>query len=546
VMDQPSSSETFELREYIAVLRSRKWTVLLVTVLLVGLALMLSVRQTPQYRGTSRLLVKGLPQDASGAVEPPNLDTEAQIVISEPVGQRVIDELQLSIPPRDLIDGLQVAAVTDIAEVLELTYSSTDPELARDIPNAFAQEYIKYKQEQATDVLEKGEQAINTQIESVERRLSEVTRELEQTDPKTDSALAETLETERSSLTARLGVLQQRADDFRARLPTDLSGGQLLEAAALPTSPYAPNHIANGARAFVVGLVLGIGLAFLRERLDDRLRGRQDLTASVGLPILASVPRFPLSSKKAREIVLISQPRGSASEAYRSLRTQLQFLSGQHQIKSLLVTSPSEGEGKTVTCVNLAVAFAQAGRRVVLMSSDLRRPTLEEYFGLSNREGLATWLMAEDREPWGLIRDPGIDNLRVVPTGPVPPNPAELLSSDRLTRLIGIIEANSDLLIIDSPPVLAVADAAILATHVDATVLVVEAEKTQRSAATLATEELQRVGAGLLGSILNGFDPEGSPYYAKTYGRLYEQDDTRNESRAKPSKKQRSRLSFRR
>lgn len=546
-MDRPSSSETFELREYIGVLRSRKWTIALVTTLCVAIALLLSYRQTPQYRGTSRLLVKGLPADASGEIQPPNLDTESQIVLSEAVGERVIDELALSMAPRDLIDGLQVAAVTEVAEVLELTYSSTDPELARDVPNAFALEYIEYKRDQTTEALESGEEVINSQIESVQQRLTEVTQEIEETNPRTDSALAQTLETERSSLIARLGVLQQKADDFQARRPNDLAGGQLLEAASLPGSPYAPNHPANGARAFAVGLALGIGLAFLRERLDDRLRGRQDLEAAIGVPTLATVPKFPVSSKKGREIVLISQPRGSASEAYRSLRTGLQFLSGQEQIKSLLLTSPSEGEGKTVTSVNLAVAFAQSGRRVVLISADLRRPTLEEFFGLDDREGLTTWLMAEDRELWGLIRDPGIDNLRVIPTGPLPPNPAELLSSTRLTHLINVLESHSDLVIIDSPPVLAVADAAILSAHVDATLLVVEAEKTQRSAATLAVEELRRVGAGLLGSVLNGFDPETGPYGRKAYVGLYERaEDSSGKRKSKASKKSRSRASSRR
>lgn len=546
-MDQAPATETFELREYIGVLRSRKWTVLTVTLIVVALALVMSVRQAPLYRGTARLLVRGLPEDASGSVRPPNLDTEAQLVISEPVGQRVIDELGLPMPARELIDGLKVGAVTEVAEVLELTYSSSDPQLARDVPNAFALEYIEYKREQTSNALENGEQAINAQIDSVERRLTEVTKEIEDTSPQADSALAQTLETERSSLIARLGVLQQRSDDFRARRPTDLAGGQLLEAASLPTAPYSPNHAANATRALVLGLALGIGLAFLRERLDDRLRGRQDLESSIKLPVLAAVPRFPISSKKTREIVLISQPRGSASEAYRSLRTGLQFLAEQNQIKSLLLTSPAEGEGKTVTCVNLAVAFAQSGRRVVLISADLRRPTLEAYFGLNDNEGLTTWLMAEDKEPWGLIRDPGIDNLRVVPTGPIPPNPAELLSSPRLTSLIDLVEANSDLVIIDSPPVLAVADAAILSTHVDATVLIVDAERTRRSAAALATEELQRVGAGLLGSVLNGFDPQGAPYDRKRYVGLYETlPETSDKPESRSSKKQRSRLSFRR
>lgn len=542
-MSQASFNETFELREYAAVLRTRKWTILLITTLVVGLALLLSVRQEPLYRGTARLLVKSLPEDASGTIQEPNLDTEAQIIISEPVAERVKDELGLQNSPQELIDTLQVAAVTDVAEVLELSYSSPDPELAGEIPNAFALEYIEYKEDQTRQALESGERAIQAQIDAVEQRLAEVTQAIEEAGPQEDS---DTLETERSSLLARLGVLQQKADDFQARRPINLSGGQLIETAKQPGSPYSPNHIANGLRAMVIGLALGIGMAFLRERLDDRLRGRHDLEAAIGFPVLATVPRFPTANKKAQEIVVISQPRGLASEAYRSLRTGLQFLSGQKHIKSLLLTSPSEGEGKTVTTVNLAVAFAQSGRRVILVSADLRRPSLETYFDFGNEKGVTSWLSAEHQDPWGLARESGIANLLIVPTGPVPPNPAELLASPRLTQLIDVLEMNSDLVIVDSPPVLAVADAAILATHVDATVLVVDSQSTHRSAAVLAAEELQRIGAGLIGAVLNMFDPVGTPYHQYEYLSHYDEAAKRDGAKRDRGKKSKSRLSLRR
>lgn len=545
-MDEPTFSNAVDLREYLAVLRARKWSIFLVTAIVVGSALFFSYRQTPLYAATTRLLVKGVPTDSSGFVALPNLQTEAEILNSEPVALRVISDLDLDIAPRALIDGVEVEPAAETAQVLALSYTSPDPALARDIPNSFAANYISHKEEQAREAIELGREALENQITAVQNNLNAVTREIDEIG--NDEVLAATLENERSTLIARLGVLQQRLDDYQARQPLNLAGGEIIEPASLPGSPSSPDHVRNGLLALFLGVVLGVGLAFLRERLDDRLRGRDDLERALQVPVLVTVPKFPSTSKTGDEIVTISQPKGSASEAYRSLRTNLQFLSVQRELRSVLITSPSAGEGKTATAVNLAVAFAQAGKRVVLVSADLRRPTLDRYFGIPNQEGLTTWLMAADRELWGLIRDPGIDNLRIVPCGPIPPNPAELLSSTRVTELIDLLEANADLVLIDSPPALAVADAAILATHVDGTLLVVDAHGTNRSAASRAAEELQRVGAGLLGSVLNSFDPSASPYYQQAYysSHYYSSDPSPHQvdvGEARAARK--SRISFR-
>lgn len=519
-MDPEHDSKLPQLRDYLAVLRARKWTIALVLLVVAGAGIGLSLRQTPMYSATARLLVKGIPTDASGYVPPPAMETEAEIVASEPVAERVIEDLDLATTSQQLLDVLQVELVSERAAVLSLSYSSTSPEMAHDIPLAFAEQYIQYKTEQAQEALDEGRASIEAQIEAVQTRLSSTTQELAESEQENET-FVQTLEAERDTLIARLGVLQQRLDDFEARQPVDLSAGQVIQPPVIPTSPSSPNHLQNGLAAATLGLLVGIGLAFLRERLDDRIRGQDDLERAIDAPVLATVPRYATRSKAGRDIVTISQPRGSASESYRTLRTNIQFLSVQKELQSLLVTSPAAGEGKTATAVNLAVAFAQAGRRVVLVSADLRRPTLEEYFGISNAAGLTTWLMAEDQELWGLICDPGVDNLRVIPAGPIPPNPAELLASRRLSEMIGILETNSDLVLVDSPPALVVADAAILGPRVDGMLLVLDAQRTTRSAAARAAQELGRAGASLAGAVYNGFDPSGSPYYQTYYSADY-------------------------
>lgn len=187
----------------------------------------------------------------------------------------------------------------------------------------------------------------------------------------------------------------------------------------------------------------------------------------------------------------------------------------------MLITSPSAGEGKTISTANLAVALAQAGQRVIVVSGDLRRPAIEDHFNLDKRArsgGLSTFLSGQDGDLFELIRDPGIQRVRVLPSGPVPPNPAELLASPRLGELVAELEEACDLVLFDSPPLLAVTDSAILASKVRAAILVIDANSTHRSAALRAKEELERNGGVLLGSMLNAFDPASSPYGYGSYG----------------------------
>jgi capsular exopolysaccharide synthesis family protein len=275
--------------------------------------------------------------------------------------------------------------------------------------------------------------------------------------------------------------------------------------------------VRNAALAAFLGLAIGVGLAFLRERLDDRFRGGSDVEEALEAPVLAMVPKFSADGKAGATLITTSETKSVASEAYRGLRTNLQFVLAQRGGKSIVITSPSAGEGKTITTANLAVTLAKAGVRTVVVSADLRRPTLERYFGVDKRHGLSTFLDSSDAAPWDVIRDPGMPNLRIVTSGPIPESPAELLVSPRLGQLLDFLEANCDITLIDSPPILAVSDAAIIASRVSGTVLVIDASTTARSASVHARDQVERAGGELVGVVLNSFDPSSSPYYAPYY-----------------------------
>jgi capsular exopolysaccharide synthesis family protein len=211
-------------------------------------------------------------------------------------------------------------------------------------------------------------------------------------------------------------------------------------------------------------------------------------------------------SQNGTGLVMMQAPRSAAAEAYRTLSTNIQFSSLDRSIKTLLVTSVGQDEGKSIVLANLAITMAESGRKVVMVDCDLRRPSLHQVFGVSDQPGLTSMVLNEEMQP--PLRPTSIANVSLLPAGPLPPNPAELISSDRFTRVLAAIGADADVVLIDAPPVAAVADATILAARVDGVLLVVDSGRTRRDTARRATEQLQRVGAHLLGAVLTNVKAE--------------------------------------
>jgi capsular exopolysaccharide synthesis family protein len=225
------------------------------------------------------------------------------------------------------------------------------------------------------------------------------------------------------------------------------------------------------------------------------------------------------------ELISIDAPRSASSEAYRTLRTNLQFVQHGEDVRVFIVTSGALGEGKTTTVANLGVALAQAGRRIVLVSCDLRRPRLHKFFDLQNETGLSSVLSGQSDLATAMQRAKNLDNVILLASGPIPPNPAELLASDRMRRVVDELRRAADFVIIDTPPLFAVSDALPLAALSDGAILVADAVATTRTAVRHARQQLDQVGARVLGGVLNNFDPYASRYsysqdgyrYAYTY-----------------------------
>jgi capsular exopolysaccharide synthesis family protein len=215
-------------------------------------------------------------------------------------------------------------------------------------------------------------------------------------------------------------------------------------------------------------------------------------------------------TEKLKDLITISDPRSPISEAYRTLRTNLDFASLDQALKSIIVTSAGVGEGKSTTLANLAVVSAQAGRKVILVDADLRRPTLHQLFDLSNEAGLTTMVLDESTLASPPIQETGIEDLSVLTSGPLPPNPAELMGSRRMTEVIVALAEWAEQIFFDTPPVVAVTDAAVLATKVDGVLLVVSSGKTRREYARTAVQRLEQVNARLVGTVLTNVQAGGS------------------------------------
>ena len=326
-------------------------------------------------------------------------------------------------------------------------------------------------------------------------------------------------------------------DQQTVYLPEDQQGNALRVAqpALTPTDPIGPMPLRNGLLAAFLGLLIAAGLVWLLEYLDDTIKTPESLEQSTGLATLGVVPKHGAKDSIEAHALVSSRKGNPATEAYRLVRTNLEFASVDHELRSILVTSTSSGDGKTTVAANMATILAQANRSVILVDADLRRPTLHTIFGTSNAVGLSSLLLNPDASPQNNLYATKAPGLRVLPSGPIPPNPAELLASPRLPVVLAKLTELADIVIFDSPPIMAVADPVILANRVDGTLIVVDSSRTRAEALQRSIDQISKSGTLLLGGILNKLPRRHGGYYSYYYQGAYGGDSSSgDESDATP------------
>jgi succinoglycan biosynthesis transport protein ExoP len=517
-------TDVTRLSDHVAILR-RQWRIPVVLLILGAAAgFGLSMRQETVYGAESRLLLEPTTSEATGGrvMDPTEVSTLAQLVESARIADRVIEELDLDLSPDDLLDSVTVTTVEQ-TRVVTITVQRPTAQEAADVADSFAEQYIAYQLEAAAGIEAATRDALFEQRGLVIEELNEVRTELEGA---TDEEQREGLQAQIDGLLVRQAEINNEIALTSVTEATPRVGGVLLRDATVPKNPAEPKPTRAAMLGGVIGLILGAVLGYGRDRLDDRIRDETRLKALIGeVPVLG---RIPLDTRKqpARPVALV-EPRSPVSEAFRALNTNLRFLAAARAQQRtgdvgeiLVVTSALTSEGKTTVAGNLAVTAARTGLRVLLVDADLRKPSISNLFGVETPRGLAHLLAGQKLK----VRvDTAEPNLRIIGAGTVPPNPAELLASPRAAPMWEQLRQQADLVIVDTPPVLSVADALEITHHADWVLLTVRYRQSREHQLLGALERLHRVGSPITGVVWSGITGDEQSYYG--YGEVVDEDD---------------------
>lgn len=533
------SEDVISLQDYLTVLRRRFWLVLATMVLVAVSAVTVAFTQTPIYEAETEVVVEPVRRTQDAMLEDllapagTAVQTERLIATSRPVAERVAAQLELP-DPRAALEDVRVEAVAD-TRVVRVIVNDTDPAAAAARADAFAAAYLDHKRDQALE----GLLAARSNLDSRAADLRASVAELDEDD--------DADEAERDALLAQLAQVTAQLAELGDGGQTLTGGGAVLTPAEVPTSPVAPRPLRTGALAVVLGLILGVGLAFLRDHFDDVVRDESDFKrATGGRPVLGRVPTWS-DPEGGNRLVTVLDPTALASEAYRELSSGVRFMlaaldnaapvyqpggrdpsspfgrsaptdgTGHREPgRSIVLVSAAAGDGKTSTAANLAVAAARTGLTTLLVDADMRRSTVGKRFGLGRTTGLSD-LLAGNGDIADHVVPVGVDGLFVLPAGTVPPNPHELLASAAMRAFEQRVKDSVDLIIYDTPAVLAVPDALELGRHADLAILVGRAETSSRRQLGAAIERLNQVGTEISGTVLNDLSGRADAYYYAYY-----------------------------
>lgn len=510
-----------EIRRQLAIARS--WIPLLIVFPLVaaGIAFLVTSSQQPVYQVSSQLLPQ---QFLPGNPESSNVSLSRAFVLttnfafvarSRDLLSSVRGELNIE-EPLELLAKRVDAVVDPTTAGLTITARASDPSEAQALANAVAREV------QARSSAVSDEASLVADLETVRTRLLVAEAEYERL-----LALPAPRATEDElALANSLGIIRELTSVYdslnasRSSAPGGLS--VVEEAAAEGARKIAPLTLQFTLLALVAGLLLAAGLASILEYLDDRVKDPETIEDVAGLSTLGTIAQMKGGQGEIYRLAALLYPRSAMTEAYRALRSNIEFAAVDAPIRTLLVTSSVAGEGKTITAANLAVVFAQAGRRVLLVDADLRNPGLQVAFKLPNAAGLTTLIRNDGLSLDAISQPTEQTGLRILTSGPLPPNPAELLGSNRMRTVLEQFESEVDLVVIDSAPLRGLTDSAILSSYADGTVLVIDARRSRRPAVRQSREILAKAGADVLGAVLNRIPEKAHAsrygYHGDTYG----------------------------
>jgi len=511
------NEDGLDLRYYISLIMHWWWLIALAAIIAGGASYLISKRMTPFYQSSTTVLVNAAPaskvSDYNSVMMSEQLtSTYAQMMSKDAVLNQVAKQIGLSNPADQIKKWITVTPVRD-TQLIQVVVETTDPELSAKIANAIVDVFAIQIQDIQTQRFSQSKIALETQLSDYEKQITDMTSDITKTETSDEK---DRLNEKITQYRGMYSNLLQSYEQIRLSEAQSVSTVVQVESAVANFAPVKPKVTQNTLLAAVVGILLAAGLIFVREAFDDTVKTPDDISRKYKLPVLGVIIHH--TSEPDSPIALTS-PRSPVTEAYRTLRTNLGYTSVDRRLSTIMVTSAEPGEGKSTITSNLGVVMAQNGKRVIALDCDLRHPCLHTNFGLNNRQGMST-LLSQNAEATTDICNPTKEKgLYVITTGPIPPNPAELMGSQKLQSILKWMKETTDIILVDTPPVLAVSDAVILAPSLDGVVLVVRPGKTRHGALKQSIEQLQLVNARILGVVLNDVVTRGKAYgyYYKNY-----------------------------
>jgi len=516
--------EGLTLRDYLSVIWRRKWIIILVVLVATASAYYFADRQERQYSTSGTMFYKqqlDIENPLSGSyTNTCSLDREMATIndlMAGPVLQERAGDILKNNEKVSLEVGYAVSAAQQTSDsgsdsasnVVVVSGDSTDPELAAAAVNAYMDAFTEWDADQQRVQIEKAIPVVKNQLKKYD--------------------------TKQERLTTDYIMLKQRLQDLEILEQTTSGNYRVLRPASVPVEPYAPNPTRSAILGFGVGLFAGIGLAFLLEQFDVRIRTQEQIARILRQPILGRVPRISRRLLGESALVSLRHPDGHVAEAFRMVRTNLDFMAVDADVTSIVVTSCMKGEGKSVTLANLAITMALAGKKVVVVDGDLRRPRMHKFFGLDNETGLSTVATGHSKlfstlQPISLDPGPkganGVDfehwakgtdarsRLYVLTSGPLPPNPGEIVASRRFAAILEELTTEADVVLVDSPAMLAVGDTSAIAARVDGLVFLVDMRMIKKPQLQTAADQLMRLPVKMLGTVVRMQHKRAGQYYA--------------------------------
>lgn len=539
-----------ELQQYLQLLRRWWWLLIIAAFVTGGIAFVLGRSQDPVYSAQVKVFIGGFLQDPNpGSTEIRTgadlATTYASLVTVRPTLEATIQALALDISPGNLAGRITTSTVPQTS-ILTITVTDNSPVLAASIANELANQLILNsptnltpEQEDQRTLIQSEIIALGTQIGTSRTELNALNLELENT---TNPEELDRLNTQRRLLISQISEWQGIVADLSTSLSsfgTQTNTLRVVESAQVPSSPINAGVLRNTIVAALVGVALAGGVALLMEYLDNTFRTPEDVQAMLDLPVLAGIPMFGNKKDSYKDkLISVTAPNSTPVEGYRALRTSLIYRHGDQSNNRFIVTSPHMSEGKSVTSANLAVALARSEHKTVLIDADLHRPQVHNFFELENKIGLSNIFntklkpdMLFSREELNMLVQPTkIPKLGVITSGPLPSSPAELFNLYHIHNLCHSLEQNLDveIIIFDTPPILAVTDGMALASNLKAdVVLVIAAGKTKQESALAVVQQLNQVGVKVNGVVLNQVSAKsGQYYYYYSYGNYRNQEKT--------------------